>query len=245
MSSLFDPSPAISTPPCWICNDRGNSGEHKTKRSDLKAAFGEPTQKNPLYFHNEKRKNQLVRSLDAKILKSPGRICQYCNSTRTQPHDLAWQSFSEYVRVAKPTLKAGTAVRANRIFPQCTRRNMLNVHQFFVKQFGCLILEGKLPADIGGFASAILNDRAHPQMFLKFVIPSNAAEAPVGRSDVWVSPLNNDGRSNFISWIYELPHVQVLVMFAAAGERRAGLVGAWHPSVGSRRITLTAFSSAD
>src|SRR5271167_3034428 len=77
-----DPAPLL----CWICNrNEANSGEHKTKRSDLLAVLGKPTQETPFYFHDLEKPNRPVKSLDAKILKSPVRICAHCNSTRTQP----------------------------------------------------------------------------------------------------------------------------------------------------------------
>jgi hypothetical protein len=61
---------------CWICNrNEANSGEHKTKRSDLAAVLGKPTQDKPFYFHDLERRNKPVGSLNAKILKAPIRIC--------------------------------------------------------------------------------------------------------------------------------------------------------------------------
>jgi hypothetical protein len=84
----------IPLPKCWICGEDATTGEHKTKKSDLKSVFGVPTQTQPLYYHDANRRNQLVRSLDAKILKSPSRICAECNNARTQPHNLAWAYMS-------------------------------------------------------------------------------------------------------------------------------------------------------
>jgi hypothetical protein len=72
----------------WICKERkADSGEHKTKRSDLLAVLGKPTQDEPFYFQDLNRRNKPIGSLDAKILKSPIRICAFCNNARTQPHD--------------------------------------------------------------------------------------------------------------------------------------------------------------
>ena len=46
-------------------------------------------------------------------------------------------------RERQPPLKVGGLVRGNRIFPQSTRREMKNVHLFFLKLFGCMICEAK------------------------------------------------------------------------------------------------------
>ena len=90
-----------------------------------------------------------------------------------------------------------------------------------------------------------MNNRAHPLVHLKFGVPSASIRMTAGRSDVWALPPGADGRSNFISWFYNLPHVWVLVMFATPGERRDGLIGAWHPSAGSKTITMADFRYAD
>ena len=80
---------------CWICNqNEANSGEHKTKRSDLAAVLGSPTHDKPFYWHDLERRNKPVKSLDAKILKAPIRICAECNTARTQAHDRAWEHMS-------------------------------------------------------------------------------------------------------------------------------------------------------
>jgi hypothetical protein len=61
-----------AAPPCWICKTHtADSGEHKTKRSDLLAVLGKPSQREPLFYHDLHKRNQSVGSLDAKILKNP------------------------------------------------------------------------------------------------------------------------------------------------------------------------------
>jgi hypothetical protein len=94
--------PVQAAPLCWICNrNEANSGEHKTKRSDLLAVLGKPTQETPFYFHDLEKPNRPVKSLDAKILKSPVRICADCNNARTQPHDRAWERMSDRLRTCR------------------------------------------------------------------------------------------------------------------------------------------------
>jgi hypothetical protein len=99
---------ADPAPLCWICKkNKADSGEHKTKRSDLLAVLGKVSQKQPFFYSDTKKKNQVVGSLDAKILKSPVRICAHCNNARTQPHDRAWERMSDrldgWSRRSQPT----------------------------------------------------------------------------------------------------------------------------------------------
>ena len=151
---------------CWICNrNEANSREHKTKRSDLAAVLGSPTQDQPFYFHDLERRNKPVGCLDAKILKAPIRICGECNTTRTQPHDRAWEHMSDQLRSRQ--LVVGGWVRVNRIFHYDPRRQMINVHLFFLKLFGCMLCEARangyeVPIDIEPFSKAIMSNSPHP-----------------------------------------------------------------------------------
>jgi hypothetical protein len=70
---------------CWICNaEEGTTGEHLSKRSDIKAVLGGT---GPVYLHNRQRRNIMLQSINSKKLKSTAPMCNTCNSARTQPHD--------------------------------------------------------------------------------------------------------------------------------------------------------------
>jgi hypothetical protein len=58
-----------------------------------------------------------------------------------KPHDKAWERLSDRLRARR--LRVGQWVRANSIFPHYTRREMTNVHLYFLKLFGCMICEAK------------------------------------------------------------------------------------------------------
>lgn len=225
--------------PCWICGDAATTGEHKTKRSDLRSAFGVPTQRHPLHLHDGERRNRRVGSLDAKVLKSPGRMCARCNNARTQPHDRAWERLSEAMRTRTPPLEPGDVVRTNRIFRYDTAREMLNVHLYFVKLFGCHIAGHGIPLDIGGFARSILDQTAHPFVYLKFGCGRMfGGRLMMGMSDMWLAPSAPGTPSRFATWFYDLGAVSINVMLAVDGEQRQGLVGSWHPRQGTTRLTM-------
>src|SRR5262245_30288884 len=94
-------------PPCWICGQPAGTREHRAKASDLLSLFGLPSQKNPLYFSTDKRRNRRVGSLKSDTLKFSNRICEKCNSATTQPHDYAWQRLSETARARVPAITPG------------------------------------------------------------------------------------------------------------------------------------------
>ena len=232
-------------PKCWICGGDATTGEHKTKKSDLKSVFGAPTQEQPLYYHDANRRNQLVRSLDAKILKSPSRICPDCNNARTQPHDVAWAYMSVWLHSRHPRIRAGDVIRANRIFPYNTTAEMLNAHLFFLKQFGGLIQEGagKIAIDVKPFATAILEGRPHPNVYLQFGVGPFVQGKPVtGRSDFKGLKIAN-GTCVLGMWFYQVEGLTVTLIYADPGEDWKNLHRAWHPRRGSNRFVLADYNA--
>lgn len=243
MANNTHPSSRASPALCWICNrNPANSGEHKTKRSDLAAVLGSPTQSRPFYFHDLERRNKPVGSLDAKILKAPVRICEACNTARTQPHDRAWEHMSDQLRSRR--LKIGSWIRANRIFPYDTRRQMIYVHLYFLKLFGCMLCEAKangydVPISLEPFSDAIMYTRPHIEVHLQF----GKYDGFIGRSDLHLWKTNHG--SVFGGWLYELESIAVSVLFAQHGrwEHRPDL---WHPKshTSSKRLLIADFMYA-
>jgi hypothetical protein len=201
---------------CWICKkNRADSGEHKTKRSDLLAVLGKPSQDEPFFYHDLHKRNRPVGSLGAKILKSPVRICSQCNNARTQPQDFAWETMSDRLRSRRLTI--GQWVRCNRIFAYSTRQQMINVHLFFLKLTGCMIAEAKanghdVPIPLDPFSDAIVCGRPHAEVHLQF----GRHDGGIGRSDlhVWKT---EPGGSVLSGWLYQLDKVAVSVIYAQAG----------------------------
>lgn len=113
---------------------------------------------------------------------------------------------------------------------------MQNVHLYFIKLFGCHIKEAGIPIDLKTFANAILNEKAHPQVYLKFGrISSPVGTAMAGSTDIDTAQLP-DGSCAFASWFYEIGELAINIMFAIDGEERQGLVGAWHPKFGTNKL---------
>jgi len=228
---------------CWICGDPSDSAEHKVKRSDLKSVAGNLSQSDPIYLHTATRKNKQVRSLDSKTLKYSPSLCQYCNNTRTQPYDLAWQSLSETLRFKQPPITVGQRIRANRIFPYNTKHAMRNVHLYIVKLLGCMLVEGGVTQiDIQPFANAILTNRIHPNVYAAFgPAPKGESEEKViaGSSDLKLALLGET--CAFGASIHHVDNLWVRVMYAIDGEARQGLVGAWTPKFGSKRLLMEDF----
>jgi hypothetical protein len=215
---------------CWICGAKADSHEHTIKKSDLKSTFPNVSQKQPLFYSDDQIKNLPVNSLKSDCFMSPTKICKCCNNSRTQPHDRAWEQFSSAMRLTlkQPTLPK--SVHAKSIFKYDTHHMMLNVHLYFIKLFGCHIATEKIPIDLAGFSSSIMNNKAHPNVYLGFW----RIEERVGMSNIEAEIADNGDRI-FVTWFYEIDNLAVNVMYASPGEKREGLVNAWHPRFGTNR----------
>jgi hypothetical protein len=167
-------------------------------------------------------------------LKYSPSLCAPCNNDRTQPHDRAWERLSEYLHGRNPPIRAGMEIRLDTAFPGSVRRSMLNVHLFFVKQFGCLIAEESIPLDIRRFARAVINGEAHPNVWLCFWASSDTRLA--GRSPVQSPP--SRGKVEFVTWFYHVGRVAVNVMYAEPNQRRRELTHAWHPSKVGKHVRI-------
>lgn len=231
---------------CWICGAAdAATREHRIKASDLKRQFGAPTQNRPFYFNAVARpgmpaqRNYPVGSLKSNALKYTHRICQNCNSARTQSHDYAWAHAAAKLSAAMQLLQFRGDFRANWLFPYDTRGHMLYLHIYFVKLFGCQVVEGRMPIDIAPFSKAILEGRPHPNLFLAFGHLPNMPVMVAGGSDIQADLLN--GQVAFASWLYQVGDLCVNVLYAVLGERRQGLNVAWHPYMGCQRLPFTTF----
>ena len=238
-----------TSPKCWICGNDATTGEHMTKRSDLRAKFGSVSQDEPLYFHDMDRKNTRVGSFDAKVLKFDKSLCHACNTTRTQPHDRSWEGFSSFFREHPERIKPDAVVRANRSifpygssYPYGTAREMLNVHLYFVKILGCHIAKKQISIDIKSLASAIEQGKAHPNIYLKFGIPPMFGAEPLmgaQNADAWLD--RSSGQVQFLSWIHSPGNIAVNVMYSVEGEKRDSLIGSWHPRLGTNKLVIYDF----
>ena len=224
---------------CWICGAPATTGEHKTKQSDLRALLGKPTQTQPFYYHDACVRNRPVGSYKGDFLKSKGRLCAPCNNWRTQPHDLAWEKMSAWLRERRPPIRGGETVRADRIFRVGATRQMRNVHLYFTKLTGCHLIEAGLQFDQAALASSILTGKANPYIHLKFGVSRTGWL--VGMTDLHVATLAPTNDLAFAIWVYALGPLVVHVMYAIKGERRNGLINSWHPRSGFNRFIIADF----
>ena len=215
---------------CWICNCReATTGEHMSKRSDLKAVFGDRI---ALFMHTELRRNLKLQSLNSKNIKFAPSLCLTCNSALTQPHDYAWEKLSNALRSRKNVLKSGDIIRLNRIFPYQTGAEALNVHLYFTKWLGCQIVEQSIPISPGidTLAHAIRAQRAHAGIWLSFF--KSGRDDTVGATKTGAARFQcEEGKLDYLCRVYTVGTVDVRVRFSTVK-----LKDDWHPRDGNQIV---------
>ena len=180
------------------------------------------------------RQNLKLQSSNAKRLKFERSLCNNCNSTRTQPHDLAWQQLFDALRHRKPPLRTGDIIRANRVFRYATSAEMLNVHLFFVKWLGCEIVESCIPIDppIETFSRAIMNGKPHPNVWLAFGVMPRGKDW-VGATDLDKHSFNSAVGYDYLCRLYDVGLLSVRVRLSSPSLK---LKDDWHPTFTNRFV---------
>jgi len=106
--------------------------------------------------------------LNANKLKYNQKICDYCNNQRTAPFDVAWELLSLYLY----NHQHRGSIKLCKIFPSSTHSSMGKVQLYFVKMFGYLISELKLPIPLNSFSKSLLSAKPHSEIYLMYWVCS-------------------------------------------------------------------------
>jgi hypothetical protein len=207
------------------------------KASDLRMVFGRSLH-TPFYVHSAAQRGHKVQGIKSAAFKSEAKLCAKCNNDLTQPYDDAWKRMSHYIHHRNPVIATGDLIRFSHMFPVTPNKYMVLVHLFFVKLFGCLVKEQGVPLATETFAEALLQRTPHPMVYLA-ISPNSSPVRAVGYSDLHIQLIRGDVA--FAVWMYCLENFLVRVMYAAPGERREGLIHAWHPYRREAAIRVGAF----
>lgn len=222
---------------CWICGDPADTGEHMIKVTDLEALFGHTTTHKPLYRRIDSGPQELVQGKNSPKLKFRTRLCSYCNNTRTQSDDRSWQALATHLRSRDPKITPSQTIRVAKAFQAGVRPGLLGVHLYFLKLFGCLILDAQAPIDTNSFATSILNRQAHPDVYLCFL----AVTSKSFHNQAVVTPVHTieiNGSFSGAQWFYFTGRIGVHITLSPQIHLRSNKVHLWHPRFTSKTLTL-------
>jgi hypothetical protein len=219
---------------CWICGNEGKTGEHLIKASDLKSYFGEISESRPVYHHSDEKRNVKIKSIKSDKLKSDALICANCNNNLSQPYDRAWEKLSSYLRKNWKKALIQEDVPLKEIFQDEIEHSMLNVQLFFVKLFGCRIIENKIPIDIKMFSQAFLNRKTHKNIFI--YIEKWKSNKNVGMSEI--NALTFDNIPIFAHWLYIIDELVVNIIYDTKRINKKLLRKCWTPKNHGNKLQI-------
>lgn len=202
--------------------------------------MGAPARGGPFFFNSRTMKNRHVQGPDTDLLKPVKDLCAVCNSTRTQPHDFALETLLRWMKAHNP----GMVLRPRQVFGQDAAQQLLNLHLYFVKKFGCLVVQAghegtPMPINLGDASRAIITGRAHPHLYLRFGCTPPSWPTTVGRAEPDSIHDRLQGKHVWLDWCHYFGPYAVHVIFAEEVMKyHSMLAGAWHPRERIRKLRL-------
>lgn len=162
---------------CWWCGDDANSREHKWKQSEIKAMYGPATSENyPLVWFGDDGKPRPVQGPDSDLMKFEKSLCQNCNNARSQPFDLAYDRWIQYLRANYDQIIESRVVDLRDVADGAGCEFRLDLAKYFAKHIGCRVADkaGRVPASLIAF----LNGESESSAFVwtEVSISSSALE---------------------------------------------------------------------
>jgi len=156
---------------CWICKNSADTREHIIKQSDIRMLFGRgPYKKGErLKKIEQNAKNIIIQSEDSSHIKYQKSLCRYCNSTRSQPWDQAYDVFMEYVLSHEEELKEYHEIDFMKKATIEPGNYSKRLYSYFIKSFGCQLIENcqEVPPELSDF---LLGDSNKTNLNIAFAI---------------------------------------------------------------------------
>lgn len=227
---------------CWICGGSAETREHRIKASDLKGFFGPISPEKPLFMHGGGIRNRKIKGKTSLNLKYARSLCAVCNNERTQKHDKAWEDTASFLRSEKSPIKTGLKLDLKAALGENFRERITDLQLFFVKQLGCLVIEGDAPIDLALCSKSIIENTAHPHVYLKFIKGFKVGELTMlSRSALTVASVS--GKIISADFFYILDDLAVFVLLARPNLPLADLmIYAMQPNIPKRRHRIVHYN---
>ena len=126
---------------CWWCGAPADSLEHRHKRSDLVRLAG--IGKDELVLGRGGEELLRVRGPGSRLksLRFGPVLCQLCNNQRSQPFDVAYQTFSNALVARMDEWWLADGINMQSIFGSDWIAESRNLARYYVKNFGCAMAD--------------------------------------------------------------------------------------------------------
>jgi hypothetical protein len=138
---------------CWICGASADSGEHKAKASDVRSILGTPTQHKPFHLRSQKEGHQKLKGIAVDAIQWDDKICRPCNNAVSAPYDKAWEKLSTFLQKFPSGLPS---INLQTVYGDKYQAELQNLYLYFVKLFGCYIVNSGVAIETRGFSKSLL-----------------------------------------------------------------------------------------
>ena len=141
--SMSGSLPSVSPGVCWICGGPANSSEHKFKHSDIVRRHGRslPSADRPFILRGDGNP-QRMRGPNDRLNLYERSLCMPCNNARTQPFDVAYKTFSDWVFSETADLCRYGKLDFRKIYGRhAFVRETMNFLRYFGKCLGCRLVD--------------------------------------------------------------------------------------------------------
>ncbi len=136
---------------CWMCGAEANSSEHRLKKSDIVRAYGRgPYNGDYRPLHVRTGKLTAIQGPNSRTIKYDANLCHICNTTSSQPYDVSYDLFIEWVFRNESLVLRRRFVNFDEVFGPDFPLHQLNLYKYFAKSFGCRLIDAgqAVPEDV-------------------------------------------------------------------------------------------------
>lgn len=142
---------------CWWCGDIADSREHKWKKSEVKGMFGAADSESyPLLWIDDSGDFKTVQGPDSDALKFEKSLCQNCNNARSQPFDLAYDRWIQYLGSNYDQILESRVVDLRDVADGTGDKFRLDLAKYLAKHIGCRVADkaGRVPTSLIAFLNS-------------------------------------------------------------------------------------------
>ena len=126
----------------------------------------------------------------------------------------------------------------SKVFPGGVHKAATRFHLYFVKLFGCHIVEHKVPVDIAPFAFALRNGTPHAHVYLAFGRTLGKRNSKfAGSTPIETTKIGPD--VVYANWLYIVGDVFVDIIYSENLDYLAVVDSPWHPSKTGKIVRLS------
>ena len=129
---------------CWWCFGPADSSEHKFKRTDIVSEFGRPPYRgnsSMIRYVGDELIATNIQGPNSNHFKFKSGLCKFCNTTKSRPFDLAYESFIKYTNLNKKTIVLDLEFDFTKVFGLDWSSSIDNVRRYFLKHACCRIAD--------------------------------------------------------------------------------------------------------